>query len=337
MNLPIFAGHCDGIQNGEIYGWALNASDTTQPVVVSVFLDGALATEVLAGYYRPDVASALECSGRNGFYVDLESLCQGEGKVSVDVRFPDGSSAHGSPVIYDARKKAPRKEQPTLLFMHIPKTAGTAFRELVLANYKQSQVAYIYGDPPGFPSTFIGHLPLGQRSHLRLVFGHYGYGLHQFMPNECDYAALIRDPLHRIWSHYTHLVRDLHPSVVDNGRPRRIEDVLADKKCVFLDNLYVRYLCGLEEREVPAGFVNHEIYESARTNVRKPNVSIVHQNDLVSAYNSLGQDRSWTPGLNCPRVNDSPIQSRPGVQEAAAIRHFNAWDFRLYEDMISYC
>jgi hypothetical protein len=57
MDAATFVGHVDAIENGEIYGWALNLAAPAQPVMVSVFIDGVLGAEALAGYYRPDFTS----------------------------------------------------------------------------------------------------------------------------------------------------------------------------------------------------------------------------------------------------------------------------------------
>ncbi len=332
MNSPNFVGHLDGVQDGDIYGWALDRSSPSEPVMVSIYLNHVFATQVLAGYYRPDVEQALQCAGSNGFYVHVDSLCARPGIVQVDVRFPDGSSLIGSPVEYKVCP-IPKHTDPTLLFMHIPKTAGTSFREAVLPNFKQSEVAYIYGHPPGFPSACIRDIPLPQRSRLRLVFGHYGYGIHCDMPNECDYAALIRDPLERIWSHYLHLVRHKDSSVIRGDRPMRIEEVMEARQSVHLDNLYVRYFCGVEESVIPPGSINRDLYQAASANIRKPNVFLGFQTDLESAYDSLAGKRGWKRGVRCPRVNLSPLKIPPTAREAAAIRHFNSWSFKLYDDI----
>lgn len=335
MDSSPFVGHIDAIENGEIYGWALNVQVPSQSVTVSIYVDGTLAAEALAGYYRPDVAKALSCSGRNGFYVEVDSLCHVGQNVAVDVRFPDGSRIEGGPIIHKATENRARADGPTLLFLHIPKTAGTAFREVVMRNYRQSEVMYMYGDPPGFPVASLRDIPLQQRARLRLVFGHYGYGVHCDMPNACDYAALIRHPVYRIWSHYTHLVRDGNPAAVFGTRPKRIEEMLEERESVYLDNLYVRYFCGLEEAVLPPGSITGEIYEQALKNAKKPNVFLRAQEDLTSAYNSLAEELGWIQGLDCPRVNVSPLPNvLPGPKEIQAIRHFNAWDFKLYEDLV---
>jgi hypothetical protein len=333
MTSSPFIGHIDAIENGEIYGWAINVGEPAETVKVGIYLDGSLATEVLAGYYRPDVAQALSCTGRHGFYVDLSALCRGSRRTLVDVRFPNGKGLEGGPLRYKAAVRSDRSRRPTLLFMHIPKTAGTAFREVILRNYRQSEVMYIYGDPPGFPTTFLGDLPIQQRSSLRLVYGHYGYGVHRDMPVECEYAALIRDPLARVCSHYSHLLRDRSAVVVDSVADKGIEEVLEARESIHLDNLYVRYFCGINEGDLPPGSITRDVYEKALHNALQPNVFLRAQEDLVSAYDSLAQERGWIRGLKCDRMNVSPQRQVPSAKEIKAIQHFNQWDFRLYEQV----
>lgn len=327
-----FVGNVDGIANGEVSGWALDVAHPSKPVKIAVYLNAEFAATALAGYYRPDVAKALNCSGRQGFYVDIDPLCKNHEAMSVDVRYEDGRSIDGAPLFYHPPANPSISTDPTLLFMHIPKTAGTAFREVVLPNYKQSQVAYIYGDPPGFPSICLRDLPLAQRSRLRLVFGHFGYGTHVDIPNECKYAALIREPLARIWSHYTHLVRADNETANGAGGAKPIEEVLERRESAHLDNVYVRYFCGVEEKYIPATGINRELYELAAVNIAKPNIHLQHQSDLASTYDEFAEQFGWTRGLRCPRLNLSPQPDLlPTHSQEKAIRHFNRWDFKLYQ------
>jgi hypothetical protein len=174
-----FFGQLDGVLNGEVYGWAFDADGPREPVKVALYVNNRRQAEALAVYYRPDVQEAMNSSGQQGFYFDLSRCCDRVGRVIVDVRLPNGEITVGSPI----RVNVPVCDgisHSTLLFMHIPKTAGTAFREAVVANYKQSEVAYMYEHPPGF-SLYLEQLPTEQRRRLRFVAGHLVYGMHHWI------------------------------------------------------------------------------------------------------------------------------------------------------------
>jgi hypothetical protein len=38
MDSPSFVGHTDAVENGEIYGWALDLANPVQPVTITVFI-----------------------------------------------------------------------------------------------------------------------------------------------------------------------------------------------------------------------------------------------------------------------------------------------------------
>ena len=122
---------------------------------------------------------------------------------------------------------------------------------------------------------------------------------------------------------------------MQNGQVMSIEQVLKNKRAIHLDNLYVRYFCGVEESMIPVGSVSRDLYEAARTNIQKPNVFLGYQTDLESAYDSLARKRGWKLGVSCPRLNLSPLRSKPTQREADAIREHNSWSFKLYDDILA--
>ena len=67
-------GHLDGIQDGEIFGWAINPDIPSKPARITAHVNGRPVVEALAVHYRPDVAEQFKSSGQHGFYLDLSQV-----------------------------------------------------------------------------------------------------------------------------------------------------------------------------------------------------------------------------------------------------------------------
>ncbi len=324
-------GHIGEMRDGELYGWAIDTDDPERPVRVTAHVNGRPSAEALAVYYRPDIANRFHSSGRSGFYLDLTQRSAMVSDAIVDVRLPNGKYLEGAPIRAHLPGR-PGIQSCTLLFMHIPKTAGTALRETMLNNYRQSEVAYLYPDPPGFPVRDLRDLPLEQRARFRFVVGHFQYGIHDQVPNESCYFAVVRDPLARVCSHYHYLVHHQHPLVLSQGRIRTLREVIEGRFTANLDNLMVRCFAGVDERDFPPGSINTEVYELALRHAEEAFIYIGHQQNLREAYSFL-QDKFRWPWSMPPEVlnrgsyaTDQPIAD----SDAELIRESNSWDCQLY-------
>jgi hypothetical protein len=324
-------GHVGGIREGEIFGWAMNPENPAEPAKVTAYINGRPAAEAMAVYYRPDVAEQFNCSGRHGFYLDL-SRSDVETDAMIDVRLANGRYLERVPLHVHLPRRL-RFRTPTLLFMHIPKTAGTALRETILKNYKQSEVAYIYPDPPGFPVRNLRELPLAQRAQFRFVVGHFQYGIHEEIPNEYCYFTIVRDPLRRVWSHYQYLVEYNDPLTTANGKVKSLEEVLESRVTVNLDNLMVRCFAGVDEKEFPPGSINAEVYDLARRHAEEPSLYVGQQERIGDAYLFLQKKFGWSWSVPPEMMNSGSYSSneQTGDLDTALIQRFNSWDCKLYE------
>jgi hypothetical protein len=326
------SGHLDGVTDGEIFGWAVNPKNPNEPAKITAYINGRAAAEAMAVYYRPDVAELFNCSGRNGFYLDLSRVNEVATDAMIDVRLSNGKYLEGAPI----RAHLPRDRRsrtPTLLFMHIPKTAGTALRETILKNYKQSEVAYIYPEPPGFPVRNLRDLPLGQRAQLHFVVGHFQYGVHEEIPNDYLYFTIVRNPVRRVWSHYRYLVQHNHPLTLKNGQVQGLKEMLQSGVTANFDNLMVRCFAGVNEKDFPPGSINAEIYDLARCHAEYAFLYVGQQERIRDAYLFLHQQFwwSWTAAPEMMNSGSYASKEQLGEFDAGLIQRFNTWDCKLYE------
>jgi len=107
----------------------------------------------------------------------------------------------------------------TLFFVHVPKTAGTSFREAAIEQFGRNSVVQDYGSDSPSTSKLIQQYVYKKSDHWRLyqrlnevnaplVCGHVG--AKKFMPGIGIRNTIIffRDPVQRIYSEYQHFLRN---------------------------------------------------------------------------------------------------------------------------------
>jgi Domain of unknown function (DUF4118) len=328
-------GQLDGIRDGEVYGWAMDCDHPVEPVLVTILVDGRPMAEVAAVYYRADIETGLQSSGSYGFCVDLSRRVTADREAVVEARTSGGQALKNSPqtMTIPARPHAPG---PAILFMHIPKTAGIAFREAITANYPQSAVAYLYGTAPGFLAPDLRRLPLEQRRDFRFVMGHFQYGLHHDLPQDALYVTMVREPAARALSQYAMLQRTEPELLKQHGRTLPLEELLERKPHIHFDNALVRHFGAVDEREFPAGAVNQQLYEKALYYLRTGFTFIGHQEFAGNAYARMRERFGWSARPELEIVNAGT--SCPDAGQIQRIRRafeaFNRWDDLLYREIL---
>lgn len=316
-------GRLDGAAGGEIHGWALDKNEPSTPPKITIYVDDRPIGEVLPVWYRHDV-------GPHSFHFDLSESCQ-PGQVRVEAKFAHAVALANSPLLVEVPECSAALDSKAILFMHIPKTAGTAFREAIVENYKESQVAYLYPDPPGFLNCNLGLLPLEQRARFRLVLGHYHFGVHRFLPQQTTYVTIVRDPVRRIISHFRYLIEpERGPG---SASPSLLAELLEQGKIINLDNLMVRCFSGVVKADVPPGRVNRDVYDLAVHNLRTSFKFVGYQERSDEAYAAMQAQFGWNRRAALEVVNRGAADSGDFESVRKTIEHFNRWDCELYAEI----
>jgi sulfotransferase famil protein len=205
---------------------------------------------------------------------------------------------------------AATERPPTIVFLHIPKTAGLTLRELIRRQYPKSQVLVPHqprgrgredylrflrdgGEAPeaGRPrnESFRGLLRAMPRERLeeaRVVMGHFWFGLHEELPGPSTYITVVRDPIDRVLSMYFH-------RATRHGLGMSVEEFVRAERDIHLDNDQVRRLANTDEGDIRFGPCTPEMYERAVRNVEE-HVSVIgvteRFDDMVLA---LGKRFGW--------------------------------------------
>ncbi|KML36101.1 sulfotransferase family 2 domain-containing protein [Cytobacillus firmus] len=98
-----------------------------------------------------------------------------------------------------------------LLYLHIPKTAGTTINSILQKQYTEAEkLNYFSGSYEDFLDVLKENVQTNPK--LKCVMGHYKFGIHDYIPEDCTYITLLRNPIERVLSTFYFIRRDrYHP------------------------------------------------------------------------------------------------------------------------------
>ena len=91
----------------------------------------------------------------------------------------------------------------SLVFLHIPKTAGTSLRAALDPLLEDEEKLYLYGE---LNAEYLDSLK-PEAARARLIYGHISFGIHGALGVPPHYGAMLRRPEDRILSLYHHFGR----------------------------------------------------------------------------------------------------------------------------------
>lgn len=99
-----------------------------------------------------------------------------------------------------------------LIFLHIPKTAGSTLRKVITQQYRADQTLKCYYQKQGISLREaldeMKALSKEPAEGIKIICGHVGFGIHEHLPWPCSYFTMLRDPIDRVISGYYHILRD---------------------------------------------------------------------------------------------------------------------------------
>ena len=147
-----------------------------------------------------------------------------------------------------------KKEQ--IIFLHIPKTAGTTLRNIIYAQYGEARTAPIYEEESSFFSKEqFKQLIDTRKDQADVIIGHIEYGFHQLLAGNRPYryAALLRDPIKCCLSLYNHF-KNVHYS----GSDISLLELIKGPHGGHFINLQTRIICGINDFNAAIDTIDRE-------------------------------------------------------------------------------
>ena len=217
-------------------------------------------------------------------------------------------------------------DRKALIFLHIPKTAGTTLNRIIEWQYNPLTIFTM--DPYRIRATpeRLKKLSEQRRRRLQVVRGHLYYGVHEFLPQGATYITLLREPVARFFSSYYFIQRrPLHPMHRKVTTERiGVEDFI--RLTPHRQNLQCSLVAGIKNN----GTCDERTLENAKENLVKSFSVVGICERFEESLMLIAKTFDWeVPFYENRKVSKTRPQIEPSAVEM--IREHNRLDLELYE------
>ena len=221
----------------------------------------------------------------------------------------------------------------TIIFLHIPKTAGTTINSILQQQYESKQI-YFLGLNAQESIQSYQQLAAEEKKAIRLVSGHTSYGFHKYIPGSSTYFTFLRDPVERVISFY-HFVKKHDQHYLHRSITKEVTGIIpfvSNRWNIMVDNGQTRLISGAW-LEPGSGKLTSQTFELAKKNLSQ-NFSVVGLTEHFDLTLLLFRKIFNWQNINYVRKNVSkaaPHERRLTPEERETILNYNQWDVALYE------
>ena len=231
----------------------------------------------------------------------------------------------------------PSTDPPTVIFLHVGKTAGATMRRALRRQFRRDEVMELRA-PTVEPGRlrrdgavdWFASLSEDDRSRPRLVMGHMTYGLDEWIPRPSRYVTLLREPVSLVRSQYHHVRR--HEGHLLHERAKAYPDLTSYVESglsLEMDNSQTRAFAG--DTTTPFGGCTEAMLDRAKSNLQGFAVAGLTERfdeSLVAMIRAFGWNRVRyvTTNVDPGRASRAPLTEA----ELALVRERNALDLALY-------
>ena len=222
---------------------------------------------------------------------------------------------------------------PIIIFLHIPKAAGTTLKDILCRQYERECIYELNSQSFLQSQEQFKQLPTKEKENIQLLMGHMYFGLHEFLPSPSTYITMLRNPVEKVISYYYFVSKlTTHPDY----ELIKSQNISLKSYCamgrVNMSNTQTRFLAGENFSGVND---ESEMLEQAKKNLDEhfSLVGITEKFDetLILMKQKLGWKSN--PYYYRRNTNRGSAYKQAEVSEdtLATIRQYNQLDLELYD------
>jgi hypothetical protein len=218
--------------------------------------------------------------------------------------------------------------QTLIIFLHLPKTAGSTLARIIQGQYAASGIISLYDSMLG---EELASLPWTKLENLRVVMGHLYFGVHNFLPGPSTYITMLRDPVDRVISHYYFVRQDPSHYLYDSAHKMSMQEYIVSCNRQEPNNDQTRLLAGKRETS-SFGTCTDEMLDIAKKNLTEhfTVVGITEEFDrsLILMKRNLGWRSPFYINQNVSRHR--PRKEDISLETLRVVQAYNELDIELY-------
>ncbi len=237
------------------------------------------------------------------------------------------------PVQPGLKKKQSKALVAPILFLHIPKTAGTTMQYIIDGKYKWRSMKTLTNNRYKHSVDFE-KLSLQEKKKIKVIKGHLKFSSYiNDYPGEITCFTILRDPYKRSVSAFNFLRQHKnHPFNAQLVKENySLKEILKGGYIKQLDNCHVRFLASAQELKF--GLVNEETYKTALKNFdtyfQLFGISERFDESLIHFKRHLNWSFPFYIPTNISNKKKSVLEFDEETNQLLA--HYNQYDQMLYE------